>query len=49
MNNSFFVSMSVVALFHAEDFWADLCADFTADTAVWVNRWCALHICAPDE
>ena len=41
VNDSFLVSVSVVTVFHAEHLRADLSADFAANTAVGVNRWCA--------
>ena len=41
VNDSVLVSVSVVTVFHAEYLRADLSADFTANTAVGVNSWCA--------
>jgi len=41
VNNSFLVSVSVVTVFHAENLRTDLGTDFTANTAVGIDRWCA--------
>ena len=41
VNDSFLVSVSVVTVLHTEYLRTDLGTDFTANTAVGVNRWCA--------
>ncbi len=41
VNDSFLVSVSVVTVLHAEYLRADLGTDFTANTAVGINSWCA--------
>ena len=41
VNDSFLVSVSVVTVLHTEYLRTDLGTDFTANTAVGINSWCA--------
>jgi hypothetical protein len=49
MDNSLFVSVTVVAIFHVENFRTDLGTGFTADAALGVDCGYACHENTPDE